>query len=136
MIVAFSAAGAESTSSIVVSGLTASHLSGSTAIAGFRFNPNGTCQTISGSNTFPGGNWVSPIGAASQWEIRATVASGATPQSGTFSTWLPLTSSRTWTLTRSSTGLISSNLTFEFRRVGGSSAETTVTDNTLEVEVL
>ena len=136
--VAFASAAAASgtRSTITAAALAASDLAGSTATAGIRYNPSGSYDTLSGGTAFPEGNWVSPIGAASQWEIRATVASGATPTSGTIGSWLPLSSSRSWSLTRSATGLIESNLTFEFRRVGGSSAETTVTGNTLSAEVI
>jgi hypothetical protein len=91
--------------------------------------------TINGSNTILG-DWVTPKSSADLWEIRATLDSGATPNGSALGTWLPLTTSRTWGLTRSDVGESNSVLTFEFRKAGGSSAEYTVSLNSLTAEVL
>ena len=134
---ASAAAASGSSSTIVAGSLTANDLAGGTASAGITYKPNGSYETVSGATTFPEGNWVSPVSAASEWEIRATVASGATPTTGAIGSWLALSSTRGWTLVRSSTGLIESTLTFEFRRAAvGGAAEFTVTNNILTAEVI
>ena len=135
--VAFASAAAASGagSTIIADPLLTSDLAASTATAAIRYNPDGSYQTIAGSDILPAGNWVSPVGSASQWEIRATVTAGATPTGASVGAWLALSSSRTWTLTRTATGVISSTLTFEFRPIGGATAAT-VTGNSIEVEVI
>lgn len=64
------------------------------------------------------GDWVIPNGNASLYEVRATLNSG-TLSSGTTGSWLALTSTRTWTVTRSVIGVSTANLTIEIRRIGG-----------------
>jgi len=91
--------------------------------------------TINGSNTILG-DWVTPKSTANIWEMRTTLDSGDTPNGSVLGTWLPLTTSRTWGLTRSEVGESNSVLTFEFRQVGGSSAEYTINLNSLTAEVL
>jgi hypothetical protein len=61
------------------------------------------------------GNWVTPTGNAGLYEVRATLNSGAV-SSGTTGSWLALTSTRTWTVTRGTVGVSSANLTIEVRR--------------------
>ena len=104
------------------------------AVAGIRYLAAGQYESLVNSVPTTEGDWVSPLSAASNWEIRATVTSGVTP-SGTVNTWLALTSDRTWELIQSVVGTSTSTLTFEFRRVGGSAAEYTVAGNVLTAEV-
>lgn len=61
------------------------------------------------------GNWVTPTANANLYEVRATLNSGAL-SSGTTGSWLVLSSTRTWTVTRSIVGVSSANLTIEVRR--------------------
>lgn len=83
------------------------------ASASYSVNSNGT-ETSSPaaiSNT-----WLL-IGAASDYEVRATLNSG-TLSSGTTGVWLDCATSRTWTVTRTTdaAGITSANLTIEIRR--------------------
>lgn len=64
------------------------------------------------------GDWVTPTSNANLYEARATLNSGAV-SSGTTGSWLALTSTRTWTVTRSVIGTASANLTIEIRLAGG-----------------
>ena len=63
-------------------------------------------------------DWVTPTSNANLYEVRATRNSGAL-SSGTTGTWLALTSTRTWTVTRSVIGTSTANLTIEIRLAGG-----------------
>ena len=74
----------------------------------------GTAASITYSNI---GDWVLPNGNASLYEARATLNSG-TLSSGTTGSWLALSSTRTWTVTRSIVGVSTANLTIEIRRIG------------------
>ncbi len=65
------------------------------------------------------GDWVTPTGNANLYEVRATLNSGAV-SSGTTGSWLALTSTRTWTVTRSVIGTSNANLTIEVRRASDS----------------
>lgn len=132
--IAGAAAAGGAVSTITAIAVSVSDLGISEATAAIIYYPDGTYSVSSGSFTEPRGNWVNPATAASQWEIRATLASGDTP-TGTLGTWLPLSSSRLWRLSRVSTGVSSCNLTFEFRRNGGSVA-TTLTNNLITAEVI
>ena len=133
---ASAAAASGSSSTITAVALNALGFASGTSTAGIRFNPNGSYGVLDNGSYSNFGNYVSPSSAASEWEIRATVASGATP-SGPIGTWDRLSFSQTWELSVTGSSLILiSNLTFEFRRVGGSTAEFTVTGNTIEVQTL
>lgn len=103
--------------------------------AGLGFTSDGNQYIVDNGSTSVVGPWVMPTFKASDWEIRATVASGATP-SGPLETWLNFSSSREWSLTSSGFGNISSTLTFDFRRVGETDPSFTITDNLISVEIL
>jgi hypothetical protein len=136
MAFAGAAAASGSSSTITAAATVATDLSVSSSSAGIRYNPNGSYERVIGGSPSFQGFWVSPTTAGSEWEIRATVASGVTP-SGTVNAWLALSSSRTWGLSVTGSGTSETcNLTLEFRRVGGSTAEVTVTDNIIQAEVL
>jgi hypothetical protein len=55
-------------------------------------------------------------GAAADYEIRATIVSGSVT-SGTTGAWLALSSTRTWTRTRTTLGTSTVTMTLEIRRV-------------------
>ena len=130
------AAASGSSSTITAAATVASDFGVGSASAGIRYNPNGSYERVIGASASFEGFWVSPTTAGSEWEIRATVASGVTP-SGTVNAWLALSSSRTWSVSVTGSGTSETcNLTLEFRRVGGSTAEITVTDNIIQAEVL
>ena len=65
------------------------------------------------------GNWIDPLSSApGTYEIKATLNSGSL-SSGTTGTWLALTSDRSWSVSRSTTGTTTANLTIEIRDNGG-----------------
>lgn len=65
------------------------------------------------------GNWIDPLSSApGNYEIKATLSSG-TLTSGVTGTWLALTSDRSWSVSRSTTGTTSATLTIEIRDDGG-----------------
>lgn len=105
-----------------------------TATASVIFATNGTQKTSqNGSNTSIG-NWVSPSFTAEEWEIRATLDSGATPDTGALSTWQDFSTDREWSLSLSEEGSATSSLIFDFRRVGNTDPEITVSPVNLSVE--
>ena len=61
------------------------------------------------------GDWITPKINMAAYQCRATLNSGTTPV-GTLNTWLALTSNRSWSLTRSTVGSVTCNLTVEIRR--------------------
>lgn len=87
-------------------------ISPSSASATYALNSNGT-SVITG-DVSPS-NWIDNTSNASLYEVRATRNSGSTP-TGTFNSWLALSSSRSWSLGRSGAGTSVSNVTFEVRR--------------------
>lgn len=131
---AAAAAAAGGVSEIIAVAQAVSHLDLLSATSGLRYNSNGTYDQLVGAGSLPVGNWVDPAGAAADWEVRATVASGPFPD-GPLSGWVPLSTTRSWSLTRTSSGVFETNLTLEFRRVGDTVAEVTIEDNLLTVEV-
>lgn len=129
--------GSSGTSTITAQSTSVSAGSFNSSNAGFQFTSSGAQLNIrNGSQTIVG-NWVTPPSSADQWEIRAILTSGDAPIGASLNTWIPLTTTRTWELFGNSPGIIlSAVMTFEFRRVGGSTPEVTVTGNTISVEVL
>lgn len=70
--------------------------------------------TVSGGTTSPG-NWIFPAAAAgANYEVRATVNSGALT-SGTTGSWTALSSTQAWVRQQTSIGTSSCNLTIEIR---------------------
>ena len=75
---------------------------------------------------------------AANWSVRATLNSG-TLDSGTTGSWLALTSARSWEVDLTLGGAPrnqSANLDFEFSRDGGTTVHATVTNVTIEAEVV
>lgn len=107
-------------------------LSPATATAGYRLDSDGSAYLTDWSGTYNaiGGEW-KLSGAVADYEARATKVSGTTP-SGTLSTWLALSSDRTWSLS-SAAGWYTCVLTVEIRRASTSEVLDTATI-TLEVE--
>lgn len=99
------------------------------------FLTSGQQVEVKNGNTSVIGNWVNPSTKAADWEIRAVLDSGDTP-TGTLGTWLSLSSNREWSFSVSSPESLSCVLTFEFRRVGDTSAEVTIPNNSLSIEIL
>jgi len=111
----------------------------STASVFIRLNSNGTISKDDGSlGNYTDTEWVSPTstGIGSSYEVRATMTSGVTP-SGTFNSWIALSTNRTWTLSRSNLGTTTSSFTLQIR----DTATDTVQDSasfsfTVEVDTL
>ena len=108
---------------------------GSTTVA-IGYSPAGFYYTQRAGSVISQGSWVDVPSKAPDWEIRATLDSGDTPDTGTLSSWLPLTSLRTWTLSVSLPEFKSCTLTFEFRRAGTTSVVKTIPLNSMYVEKL
>lgn len=69
--------------------------------------------------------WINPQSGMDQYDVRATLASGDTPD-GTLGTWLNLGSTRTWGWTNQAAP-VTCNLTVEIRRVSDSVVVDTAT---------
>ena len=71
--------------------------------------------TITNSFGPSGFSWFSPnlVGVGGGYWIRVTVNSGATPSGSSTGAWLALTSTRTWSLARTSPGTTIADLTVE-----------------------
>ena len=91
-----------------------------------------TSAGVANSVTTNGGtvaleNWITPTSfAGANYEVQATVNSGSL-SSGTTGSWLALNTTRTWTVSRSTTGVSTCNLTIEIRRASDSVVLDTVT---------
>lgn len=107
---------------------------GSAATAGISFKTNGQEIGIRNLSSIGFGNWVTLTTTANQWEIRAVLDSGTSPSTGVLGTWQDFSSDRSWTIVASPGETVTCALTFEFRKVGGTSAEFTVTGTFLTAE--
>lgn len=102
------------------------------ASASFALESDGDIIASEGFGNVDVGDWISPKASApGSYEVRATIVSGSL-SSGTTGSWLALTSTRTWVVSRSSPGYSSCVLTIEIRLSGTVLDTTTVT---LEAEV-
>jgi hypothetical protein len=126
--------GSESTSTITAQSAVVSKNSTSSASVSITFTTLGVQFTTANSSNVILGNWVSPATTADEWEIRATLDSGNTP-TGTLGVWQDFSVNRSWGLSISDPGSLEAAMTFEFRRVGDTPAEFTITGNSLSVEV-
>ena len=110
----------------------------SSAVASIAFTNTGQQVTKRNGSASVVGNWLSPPYSASEWEIKAIVGGGPDPTGSALNTWLPLSTTREWTVTDNAADgtPVQSFLTFEFRKVGGSSAEASISDNILSAESL
>lgn len=98
---------------ITVTSATRITLSPTAATATYQLANNGDIN-VNGSDV---GDWINPKAAAgAAYECQATVLSGSFT-SGTFGSWLALSSSRSWALTNSSAGTTATaSMTLEIRR--------------------
>jgi hypothetical protein len=93
---------------------------GASATASVTFKNDGTTSSVFSSGTGYSTDWIDPTSAApDDYQIRATISSG-TMTSGTFGSWLALTSNRTWSKTQFSVGSSSAQVLFEIRKGSGS----------------
>lgn len=98
------------------------------AIAMYEINADGFVYSNVAPTTRE--QWCDPATAAGNYEVRATLTFGETPGGDVLDTWLPLTTSRRWTVTASNLDPDSeSNLTVEVRGVGSSSVLASATVN-------
>jgi hypothetical protein len=71
--------------------------------------------------------WVDPVTDLSEYEIYATLDSGTTP-TGTLTTWLPLDTSREWTLSTATVGgSVTCQLTMQIRWTGNNVVQDSAT---------
>ena len=100
-------------------GLVSDFQVGTNSTASITFNSNGTVSSVGNAGTYTT-DWIDPTSAApDDYEIRATISSG-TMTSGTFGSWLALTSNRTWSKTQFNVGNSSAQVLFEIRKGSGS----------------
>lgn len=103
-------------------------ISPTNASAAYQLTSSGVINrvTVSGG-TVAAGQWIMPASAAgSVYEVRATETSG-TVSSGTVGSWLPLGTTRTWTLAQTSVGVSTCVLTIEIRMASSGAVLDTAT---------
>jgi len=106
-------------------------ISPANATASFELNTDGNINTVGGAGAITAGQWTVPGNDASQFEVVATLTSGAV-SSGSFGT-LNLGTTRLWSRTQSVVGSASVHFTLAIRRVGtGVTLDSTTV--TLDVE--
>lgn len=69
-------------------------------------------------------NWIVPNSAAPAYEVFVTVTAG-TLSTGTAGSWLPLSSTQTWTVLQTSIGGKSATISVQIRKVGTTTILTT-----------
>lgn len=110
------------------------------ATAGWRFNSDGTIDIRSHVGWVLGyQTWYGPTqaGIGSGYYLRATVLSGATPDTGTFGTWLVLSAARTFTDTVTGGGANTASLLIEISTAGSDATIVTdSSDNPYVIDVL
>jgi len=86
------------------------------ANAGWQFNVDGTVDRRQGSWSY-NHDWGAPTGGTpgTDYEIKCILNSGSTPSGDSVGTWLALTSARSWTLSQTTVGSKSCNLTIQIR---------------------
>lgn len=108
----------------------------STASVFLTLNTNGSISKDDGNlSTYTDTEWATPTstGIGSSYEVKATMTSGTTP-SGTFNSWLALSTARTWSLSRSFLGTTTSGFTLEIRDTATSTVQDSATIS-FQVEV-
>lgn len=98
---------------------------GFTAVASYQLASNGRAYRIQGSTTTEIQQWCSPTSAAANYEAFASYAANSPPlTSGTIGAWVPLSSTRTWTLSESTSGNSTmSEIIVKIRRIGTTEPE-------------
>lgn len=92
---------------------------GVNATASVRYVSNGNITVTDGTNR----TWHSTAtnsGIGSDYQIRAILSSGTTPSGPTLGSWHSLSTSRTWSLTRTTVGTSTCTLTITIRTASGS----------------
>lgn len=96
-----------------------------TAEAGYRLGADGKVYKYENGVFTEIETWCTPTSQASNYEARVTVNSGSTP-TGSVGTWAALSSTRSWTISETTSGVNNlSNFNVEIRRTG----TTTVLDS-------
>ena len=93
------------------------------ATCSVQLNTDGSI-TLSGNASIGGSNWFNPssTGVGNQYWARMTKNSGSDNTSGSaLSTWLALSTARSWTWSRLSVGAITANVTLEISSDSGGS---------------
>jgi hypothetical protein len=99
----------------------------STASATINFTSGGLVQSRANSNPYALlFTWLLS-GAASAYQIRATVSSGTSPAGSALNTWLNMGVDNLWVLSRSTSGTSTSVLTIEIRDVATSTIRASAT---------
>lgn len=94
------------------------------ATAIYQLRNDATVWMTDGDNTLVEiSTWINNVANVGNYEVMVTVNSGTTP-SGTIGAWQSLSSARTWTLARGTTGTSICSLNVQIRR----SADSTVVD--------
>jgi hypothetical protein len=83
----------------------------------YRLDANGKVYDVKNGSASFIEDWVTPNGAASNYEALVTVTSG-TLSSGTSGSWVALSSTRDWSVTQSSVGTKTCVFTVDIRKVG------------------
>lgn len=102
--------------SIIDASISDTTISPSNASASYRLSSAGAVDQLTASaGTGSLGSWISPLYAAGgNYEARVTMNSGSLT-TGTTGTWLPLSSTRLWTLDRTTLGTATCTFTVEIR---------------------
>jgi hypothetical protein len=110
---------------------TVSYASGGifTAVAGYRVDSDSFIYTAANFNGVYSvqEQWDSNPTTVGNYEVRATLVSGNTPSGSALSTWLVLSSDRTWELSASPGNLLTCVLTIEVRDTATSTVRATAT---------
>ena len=92
-------------------------LSTGTASAAFRLNTNGNAEYSENGGAYSVLEaWCVPAAQAVNYECYASLVSGLA--TGTFDTWLALSSSRTWSVTQATIGVSDAVINIGIRRAG------------------
>ena len=97
------------------------------AIAGYRVDSDSFVYTAANFNGVYSQQeqWDSDPTTVGNYEVRATLVSGNTPSGSALSTWLVLSSDRTWQLSASPGNLLACTLTIEIRDTATSTVRAT-----------
>jgi hypothetical protein len=99
------------------------------AVTGYKVDSDGsvyTAENASGAYTIQQA-WISDPTKVADFEVRATVVSGATPTGSVTATWLQLNADRLWELQASAGTLLQCVLTIEIRQSASAAVVATAT---------
>ena len=107
-----------------------------TATAGFELNASGDVRTLQNTAYFDEGDWITPKSSAGNaYEARAVRTAGVNPSGTALNTWVPLGTTRLWSLASSTPGaFVTTTFTVDIRNASTQTILAT-TSVTLEVEV-